>query len=73
MPIVTVQESSGRTLEQRSRALEAITNGFVEAYGISPDAVTVFFTSFADDHWGKAGRLRADGASVGNVHSDSEQ
>ena len=60
MPIVTIQQSPGRTVDQRRLRIKRITEAFQEAYDISPEAVTIFFPDYADDMWGKAGRLHTD-------------
>ncbi|NJL88245.1 MAG: 4-oxalocrotonate tautomerase [Leptolyngbyaceae cyanobacterium SM1_1_3] len=63
MPIVTVQQSPGRTLEQRQLLIKRITEAFQEAYNLSPEAITIFLQNYDDDMWGKAGLLQADKAN----------
>lgn len=60
MPVVTIQQSPGRTKEQKQLLIKRITEAFSEAYGTQPEAVMVFFQNFDDEHWGKAGQLHAD-------------
>jgi len=60
MPVVTIQQSPGRTKEQRRLLIKRITEAFVEAYETKPEAVTVFFQNFDDEHWGKGGELHID-------------
>lgn len=60
MPIITVQQSSGRTLEQKQLLVKRITEAFQEAYGVSPEAVTIFLQDFEVDSWGKDGLLQRD-------------
>jgi 4-oxalocrotonate tautomerase len=60
MPIVTIQQSAGRTASQRKKLVEGITEAFGNAYGIAPEAVTVFFQDYKDDQWGKDGKLHVD-------------
>ncbi|WP_447042693.1 tautomerase family protein [Vreelandella sp. H-I2] len=60
MPIVTIQQSPGRTKEQRALLVKRITVAFSEAYGTSPEAVTIFLQNFDDDHWAKGGKLHVD-------------
>lgn len=67
MPIVTVQEAAGRSADQRREVIAAITRAFVEAYGIPPASVTVFFQAFSDDEWGKAGTLHAQRQQDGGL------
>ncbi len=60
MPIVTIQQSPGRTKEQRQLLIKKITEAFQEAYDLPADAVTVFFENYDDSHWGKGGILHED-------------
>ena len=60
MPVVTIQQSPGRTKEQRRQLIQLITEAFETAYGTSKESVTVFFQNVDDEHWGKGGRLHAD-------------
>lgn len=60
MPIITIQQSPGRTLEQRRSLVKRITEAFQEAYGVKPEAVTIFLEDYEDDMWGKAGLLQTD-------------
>lgn len=59
MPIVTVQQSP-RDLAQKRRLVELVTGAFVEAYGVSPDAVQVFIHEVDHENWAKGGALAAD-------------
>ena len=60
MPVVTIQQSPGRSKEQRQLLIKRITEAFGEAYELKPEAVTVFFQNFEDEHWGKGGKLHQD-------------
>ncbi len=59
MPIVTIQQSR-RELEPKRRLVAGITQAFVDAYGVAPDAVQVFIHEVDHEHWAKAGRLAID-------------
>ena len=59
MPI-TIQQSPGRTLDQKRLLIKHITEAFQEAYGTAPERVTIFFQDFDDANWGKAGLLHVD-------------
>jgi len=59
MPIVTVQQSP-RDLESRRRLVAGITEAFVDAYRIPPDAVQVFIHDVDHEHWAKGGTLASD-------------
>ncbi len=60
MPVITIQQSPGRTIEQRKLLVKRVTEAFVEAYSIKPEAVMIFFQDYEDDMWGKAGQLNVD-------------
>ncbi len=60
MPVVTVQQSPGRTKEQKALLVKRITEAFEECYGVKPEAVTVFLQNFDEEHWGRGGTLHAD-------------
>lgn len=60
MPVVTIQQSPGRTKEQRQLLIKKITEAFEEAYGTKSEAVTVFFQNYDDSHWSKGGQLHED-------------
>ena len=60
MPIVTIQQSPGRTIEQRRLLIKRITEAFEEAYQVKSELVTVFFQNIDDGHWGQGGLLYLD-------------
>ena len=60
MPIVTIQQSP-RDLERKRRLVAGITQAFVDAYEIEPEAVQVFIHEVDHENWAKAGKLAADG------------
>jgi 4-oxalocrotonate tautomerase len=64
MPVITIQESTGRTSDQRRKLVARITDAFREAYGLEPSAVTIFFQPYRDDEWGKDGKLHTDRVAV---------
>jgi 4-oxalocrotonate tautomerase len=49
MPIITIQQSSGRSADQRRLLMQRITAAFQEAYGLPPEAVTIFFQDYEQD------------------------
>jgi 4-oxalocrotonate tautomerase len=59
MPIVTVQQSP-RDLERKRRLVAGITQAFVDAYGVAPEAVQVFIHEVGHENWAKAGTLAVD-------------
>lgn len=60
MPIITIHQSPGRTVEQRQLLIRRITEAVEEAYQVKPELVTVLFQNYDDDHWGQGGLLHMD-------------
>jgi 4-oxalocrotonate tautomerase len=60
VPIVTVQQSP-RDIERKRRLVAGITQAFVDAYEVRPEAVQVYIQEVDDANWAKAGKLAADG------------
>jgi len=61
VPIVTVQQSP-RDLEPKRQLVAGITQAFVDAYGVTPDAVQVFIQEVDHENWAKGGSLAVDRA-----------
>jgi 4-oxalocrotonate tautomerase len=61
VPIVTVQQSP-RDVDAKRRLVAAVTQAFVDAYGVRAEQVQVFIAEFDDERWAKAGRLAVDAA-----------
>ena len=59
MPIVTVQQSP-RDVAQKRQLAAGITQAFVDAYGVKPEQVQVFFQEAGPEDWAKAGVLAQD-------------
>jgi 4-oxalocrotonate tautomerase len=59
VPIVTVQQSP-RDLELKRRLVAGITQAFVDAYDLEPEAVQVFIHEVDHENWAKAGKLATD-------------
>ena len=59
MPIVTVQQSP-RDVEPKRQLVAGITQAFVDAYGVEPDAVQVFIQEVGHENWAKGGSLAVD-------------
>jgi 4-oxalocrotonate tautomerase len=60
VPIVTVQQSP-RDIERKRALVAGITQAFVDAYDVRPEAVQVFIHEIDHENWAKAGKLAADG------------
>ena len=59
LPIVTIEQSP-RELEPKRRLVAAITEAFVDAYGVSPEHVQVFIHEVDHENWAKGGKLAVD-------------
>ena len=59
MPIVTVQQSP-RDLDRKRSLVAAVTQAFVDAYGVTPDTVQVYIQEVGDENWAKGGALAVD-------------
>ncbi|MCK9358099.1 MAG: tautomerase family protein, partial [Dehalococcoidia bacterium] len=49
MPIVTVEASVGRTIEQKRGLVKDITDAVVKNYKVTPDVVTIVIREIADE------------------------
>ena len=64
MPVVTVEMWPGRTVEQKRRLVEAITQAMVEHAGAKPTNLHVIIHDVALENWGHAGVLGVDREDV---------
>jgi len=60
MPIVTVEASAGRTIEQKRGLVKDITDAVVKNYRVPAEIVIVVIREIADEHLGKGGKLKID-------------
>lgn len=60
MPVVQVQMWPGRTLEQKRRLCQAITDAMIEHAGAKPDGLHVIIQEIPLDCWARAGVLGID-------------
>ena len=62
MPTVMIYQSP-RTPELRASAMAAVTAALVDAYGLRPDQIDVYFHEVPDDRWGRGGVLASGRAA----------
>lgn len=62
--MVSVQLWEGRTVDQKRRLAEAITQAMIEHAGASPDALHVNFVEFSLENWARGGVLGVDRAGA---------
>jgi 4-oxalocrotonate tautomerase len=60
MPIVTLQISKGRTLEQKKQLVDGITGTIVDALGVDPSWVTILIHELDRENIGKSGILLSE-------------
>ena len=64
MPVVTVQMWPGRTVEQKRKLVEAITDAMVEHVDAKPDNLHVIIHDVELENWALAGVLGVDRKDV---------
>ena len=64
MPVVTVELWEGRTLDQKRRLVQAITDAMVEHADARPDALHVILHEIPRENWARAGVLGVDRTDV---------
>jgi len=60
MPVVTIQMFEGRTVEQKRRLVQAITDAMVEHAAARPDGLHVVIHDVPRENWARGGRLAVD-------------
>lgn len=60
MPTIRVELFEGRTVEQKRRLAQALTDAVVQTLGGSADSVDVLFFDVARQDWSTGGKLWAD-------------
>jgi 4-oxalocrotonate tautomerase len=60
MPIVIVEQTAGRSTEQKRDVAKGITDAFVRAYGLKPEQITIFFHDLEKSDMAKGGVLYSD-------------
>ncbi|GAJ96730.1 4-oxalocrotonate tautomerase [Agrobacterium rhizogenes] len=62
MPWIRVDLSTGRTVEQKQKAAEAITDALVKFCNCTPESVSIVFNDVTADNWAFAGKLLSQAA-----------
>ena len=60
MPVITIRQFEGRTIEQKRQLAKEITDSVVKIYGIEADRVTITYFDIAKHNMSKAGKLFID-------------
>jgi 4-oxalocrotonate tautomerase len=64
MPLVTVHWLAGRSLEQKRRLVERITEALIDEAGARREMVQVRFLEVSKEDWGRGGLLGVDRSDV---------
>jgi 4-oxalocrotonate tautomerase family enzyme len=59
VPTVMIYQSP-RTPELRASAISGVTDALVDAYGLRPEQIHVYFHEVPDDQWGRGGVLASE-------------
>ena len=57
MPSYHIEMMEGRTVEQKKKLVEAITQATVDILGSTPDAVDIIITDIKRENWATGGKL----------------
>ncbi len=60
MPVITIQQFEGRTIEQKGRLAKEITDSIVKIYEIEADRVSITYLDIPKHNVAKAGKLLSD-------------
>ncbi|HHV62714.1 MAG TPA: 4-oxalocrotonate tautomerase [Firmicutes bacterium] len=60
MPVVQIELFEGRTLDQKRKLVEKVTNAIVESVNCPPDAVTIILRDMKPENYARAGKLWSD-------------
>jgi 4-oxalocrotonate tautomerase family enzyme len=62
VPTVMIYQSP-RSPAMRASAIAAVTDALVDAYGLRPEQIHVYFHEVPDDRWGRGGVLASERAA----------
>ncbi|MGR9459398.1 tautomerase family protein (plasmid) [Rhizobium leguminosarum] len=60
MPWIKVDLSTGRSVEQKQKTAEAITQAMVQFCNCSPESVSIVFNDVSDENWAFGGELLSE-------------
>ena len=60
MPVVTIEMWEGRSVDQKRKLVQAVTEAMVEHADANPDALHVIIHEVPRQNWGRAGVLGVD-------------
>ncbi len=60
MPIVTIQMSSGKSVDQKRQIIEEFTGTLVRTLGVDPSTITILIQELPRENIGRTGRLLSE-------------
>lgn len=60
MPIVQIELLQGRTLDQKRKLVDKVTEAIAESISCPREAVTIILREMSPEHYAQAGVLRID-------------
>lgn len=60
MPIVQIEMFEGRTLEQKKKMVEKVTQAIVETVGAKPENVSIIIREMAKENYARGGQLESE-------------
>ena len=60
MPVITINQFEGRTVEQKRKLAKEITDAVVKIYEVGPDTVTITYFDIPKHNAAKGGVLHSD-------------
>jgi len=60
MPIVQIEMLEGRTLEQKKKLVEKVTEAIVESVDVPAEKVSIIIREMARENFAKAGKLASE-------------
>lgn len=69
MPIITIKIAKGRTIDQKRKLVDRITESVVSTLDVRPEWVTVLIEELERENWSTGGELHIDrhGAGCGKT------
>ena len=60
MPWIKIDLTEGRSVEQKQKTAEAITEAMVQHCGCAPESVSIVFNDVSNDDWAFGGTLASN-------------
>jgi 4-oxalocrotonate tautomerase len=60
MPIITIKIAKGRSIEQKRKLVNSVTNTIVTELDIEKELITVLIDEYERENWSTAGTLHSD-------------